>query len=127
MVDRRLRFVPLLLICCSDRLSALQYTAKRHDNVRPHNVVNLPVNPLSLGGQRSPKRKRALVFVYHSNKSENEPEIIYVDEVINNNNNELPNDVLEEMRAGQPSELIIMKDVRHRSKSYIDTLMSLLF
>ncbi len=46
----------------------------------------------------------------HSNKSENEPEIIYVDEA-GGNNDEVPDDVIEELKAGQPSDLVIMKDV----------------
>jgi hypothetical protein len=117
MIDGALKFVSLLLFCSYVRLSSFQYShkVKLHETKRP-NGVKMYIHPHSLSQHfRTSRRKR--LSCSHSNKSETEPEIVYVDEA-SNNNNEIPQDLVEEMNAGQPSELVIMKDVRIISSMY---------
>ena len=99
MSDRALRLALLLLLWSSVRLteSAFWVNVISHANVRPNGVT-------------SSIQAQVVAIFSHSNKSENEPEIIYVDEA-GGNNDEVPDGVLDELKASQPSELEIMKDV----------------
>ena len=91
-------------------MSAFQ---KLRGNNRLLHDVNLFVPPPHSQNQHFNTNRRSLLRFYNSNSKENETEIIYVDEssCINNINNEISNDVFDEMNAGQPSEVVIMKDV----------------
>ena len=110
MIDRALIFVPLLLICSNARLSAFEWPVKLQEHVRSIDTTSRK-HAHSVRQHFHTKHRTRLIFS-HSNKSENELELVNVDEP-SNNNNELPNDVLDEMMTGQPTELVIMKDVRY--------------
>ena len=117
MIDRVLQFVALLLICSNIRLKvdAFQHFGKISNTGRYH-VDTASIQPFMINQRFRPKFPSRLRFS-HSNKSDNEQEIIYVDEA-SSQDNTIPDDVLEEMNAGQPSELVIMKDVSSTGQSF---------
>jgi hypothetical protein len=116
MIDRLFRFVSLMFIFSNVRFTAqaFQHIEKLAAAIRL-NVDTVSTQPFTINtGALFQPRCRIRSYFSHSNKGENEPEIIYVDEV-SSDGNVIPDDVIEEMNAGQPSDLIIMKDVSSTS------------
>ena len=122
MMDKALRFVSLMLFCSYVQLSAFQKLCGANNRLYD---INLFVPPPHSQNKHFNTNRRFLLRLYNSNSKENDTEIIYVDES-SSINNEISNDVFDEMNAGQPSEVVIMKDVSITNDENFWVILSIL-
>jgi hypothetical protein len=110
IIKRDLTILPLLLVC------RFEYVKAFHRNVFvitiPNNVAPTPLVQV-LPKQYIGKRNRQMIPLNSlptNSNSNNEQEIVYIDEL--NEDDESSKEILDELEGSQPTDLMVMKDVR---------------